>query len=100
MGKDELVKNLQKSLEEKGLKLSQAESKLVWDTSFECLADCVSKGNKVVIKNFGSFESKLQSYRDQSEFLKSGKHQMLQRFKVLFKASEIIKTKLNAGIKK
>lgn len=92
MNQKEFFKVLNQDLKSAGLSSKQTTSTEIASIVFNCLADCLSKGQNIEIQNFGSFKLNFRKMRD----LSKPENPQIERWAISFSSSKHLSRKINA----
>lgn len=96
MKQSEFLKVLHKDLKSSGHAKSMNETAEISNVLFDCLKDCLVKGNNVSIVNLGEFKLHLKKMRNPSD----PNSKTFSRWVVTFSSSQKLSSKLNEDIKR
>jgi nucleoid DNA-binding protein len=91
MNRDELIKEYHETLKRQKLSVRRSDSKKYFDLLIDILSHNITSGRHVTISDFGTFSSKLRSFK--SIMLKSDSS--TEKWVIKFLPSRTIKNKIN-----
>lgn len=96
MKQSEFLKVLHKDLKSSGYAKSMSETTEISNILFDCLKDCLIKGNNISIMNLGEFKLHLKKMRNPAD----PNSETFLRWVVTFSSSYKLSSKLNEEIKR